>query len=191
MTHKTSLARLSEPYLKNASNTIYIYIFLFSFCAECCSWERIRWLFAGGQVAVAATIVLGAFYSLCSCWPWGCQIWKVVPQPPVMNVWAPLMQRGNETTWVTNKTISSLLSVHIWTGRLYKNVRLKRNGRILLRRSGWSLVVGIHTEAAVAPHSRALEHRKGRGGEWGTTLVFKKRANRQGQRAGPGADALH
>lgn len=49
----------------------------------------------------------------------------------------------------------------------------EKNWELLLRRSGWSLVVGIHTEAAVAPHSWALEQRKGRGGEWETTLVFK------------------
>lgn len=49
----------------------------------------------------------------------------------------------------------------------------KRNWTVLLRRSGWSLVVGIHTEAAVDPHSWTLEKRKGRGGEWETTLVFK------------------
>lgn len=49
----------------------------------------------------------------------------------------------------------------------------ERNWILLLRRSGWSLVVGIHTEAAVAPHYWALEQRKGRGGEWETTLVFK------------------
>lgn len=47
-----------------------------------------------------------------------------------------------------------------------------RSWALLLRRSGWSLVVGIHAEAAVAPHSWALKQRKGRV-EWGTTLVFK------------------
>lgn len=65
----------------------------------------------------------------------------------------------------------------------------ERNGIVLLRRSGWSLVVGIHTKAAVAPHSWALEQRKGRASE--RPHLCLKGANRQGQRAGLAADALH
>ena len=48
-----------------------------------------------------------------------------------------------------------------------------RNRILLLRRSGWSLVVRIQAKAAATSHYWALEHRKGRGGEWETTLVFK------------------
>lgn len=47
-----------------------------------------------------------------------------------------------------------------------------RNWILLLRRSGWSLVVKIHTEVAVTPNPWTLKRREGRG-EWKTTLVFK------------------
>lgn len=61
----------------------------------------------------------------------------------------------------------------------------------LLRRSGWSLVVGIHAEAAVAPHHWALEQRKGEEEASEGPHLCLKGANRQGQRAAPAADALH
>lgn len=93
-------------------------------------------------------VLWGCVRLLCSCWPWGCHIWKVVPHPPVMNVWGPLMKNEQSTVWnqvqnhFNNKTVSVFISI------------------LLLRRSGGSLVVGIHPEAAVAPHDWALKQKR-------------------------------
>lgn len=39
-------------------------------------------------------------YLLGSCWPWGCHVWYVAPQPPVMKVCGPL---SDEKAWSDSK----------------------------------------------------------------------------------------
>lgn len=141
-------------------------------------WSHVikRWSLLSGKISWFV-------YLLCSCWAWGCHIWKVVPHPPVMNVWGPLMKNTefDVSNHLDNRCINNNAVFHsISTGLTCSNknhVQMwheqNRNWILLLRRSGWSLVVRIQAEAAAASHYWALEQRKGRGGEWETTLVFK------------------
>ena len=112
-----------------------------------------------------------------------------------MKVWGPLIQIKQKiecelSTWQS----ISYFDTDIWPvmSEIDKMCHVKvRNWTLLLRRSGWSLVVGIHTEAAVASHSWALEQRKREEEASERPHLCLKGANRQGQRAGPAADALH
>lgn len=99
---------------------------------------------------------------------------------PILQSWR------SEDRWKRVSHFVSILSW--WCGILHQSHRKLRF--LLLRRSGWSLVVGIHTKVAAAPHHRTLHRRKEEASERPPHLCLKG-ANRQGQRAGPETDALH
>lgn len=60
------------------------------------------------------------------------------------------------------RTVLLRFSPH-FASKQYKNNEklILKKASLLLRRGGWSLVVGIHTKAAVAPHDRTLNGRRG------------------------------